>query len=105
MMPKPLLMFTLLWLGGCAELAYYDQAIDGHWQIMEARQPVDTRCCLSMSVLSMRTAVRRSGWPTYLHRPGRGRPPAAAPPLSQAGPAGVQRHGPLRGLNIELDLR
>ncbi len=41
MMPKSVFVFLLLGLTGCTQLAYYEQAISGHWRVMEARQPVD----------------------------------------------------------------
>lgn len=40
-MPRPVFLVTLaLLLGGCANLAYYAQAVGGHLQIMQASRPI-----------------------------------------------------------------
>lgn len=33
---------AILSLTGCAEMAYYRQAVSGHWELMSARRPVET---------------------------------------------------------------
>lgn len=33
---------AMLTLAGCADMAYYRQAISGHWELMDARRPVET---------------------------------------------------------------
>lgn len=40
MTSKGLVAFAALMLAGCTELAYYGQAVSGHWRIMQSRRPL-----------------------------------------------------------------
>ena len=36
------LLLAPLILGGCASVGYYKQLLDGHWQLMSARESIDS---------------------------------------------------------------